>query len=101
MDMVSRIEYLEKAVADLQLQRQAPNGDCLTVQDVANILGCTADTVRKYESQGLIVALWPNAKRRFVRQDVIEFLKGRADGKLRKKNRQVDRPLANRRHKKV
>lgn len=51
------------------------NGGWLTVGQVANLAGCSADTVRAWERDGLLAARrTPGGQRRFEEEDVRRFL---------------------------
>ena len=78
-----QLENLLQRVAKLEAGRTAPNRDCLTVEEAAAWIGCTQETVRKYETEGDLPAKYPNSKRRYLQEDVRQFMEGIAPRKRR------------------
>ncbi len=74
--MADQVHSLESKMHNLLLIRNAPNKDFLTVEEVAQWLGCSTSKVRKHEREGLIPARFPNAKRRFASDEVNRFMRG-------------------------
>ena len=71
-----RIDDLERELAAAQLWKKAPNRHCLSQKEVAEQLGCSVKKVQQYEQQGLLVAMYPNAKKRYHYKDVETFMRG-------------------------
>ena len=77
---MNTLEELQKIVKNLQRElhskRTAPNYDFLTEQDVCEWLGCSKNTLKNYMYRGLLAPVYPKARKKFRRQDVIAFMKG-------------------------
>ena len=71
-----RIDQLEREIKATQLWKKAPNKHCLTQEEVAEQLGCSVRKVQQYEQQGYLVAMYPNAKKRYHYKDVDLFMRG-------------------------
>lgn len=76
-----RITDLEKQVKQLQRVRKAPNHECFTYKEVANMAGCSEQKIRNDEKMGLIKTRYPNAKKRFHPMEVDTYLRGLSPGR--------------------
>lgn len=86
MELEERVAHLERVVKEMAREKSAPNSDCLTDDDVAKWLNVSVDTVRRYEREGILVAIFPNTKKKFDKKDIIAFMRGyKSNGVLQKR----------------
>ena len=73
-----RVTMLEKEIAQQAKQRRYFNGDCLTVEEVAEALCCSKDTVLRWENEGKLIPKFVEGKRKFAQEEVKRFALGYA-----------------------
>lgn len=75
-DLETRLAEIEEKLETIQKTNRYPNRDCLTYKELAEAAGCSEGKIRKDEKQGIIIARYPNAKKRFHLHDVDRYLRG-------------------------
>jgi len=58
-------------------------GEILTTEEVCNLLRVSRQTIYKFVDQGRLPGTKIGQSYKFLRSEVMEFLKGRPDGELR------------------
>lgn len=53
------------------------SADILVIEEVAELLRCSVDTLRRIPKQDLPVYAGPGRKQLYLREDIIRYLKGR------------------------
>lgn len=84
LDLIAEIAELKKARQEdrARIERLEEERDlfitkkCLSIEDVAKEAGCSVQKIRDAYNKALLPARYPNAKRKFHREEVITFLRG-------------------------
>ena len=72
----------DRRIARLEKEKKIPNGNCFTLEQAAESIGVSVETVKKYiHPGGVLRCKYPVAKKCIAPEDLDRFLKG-----LRPKN---------------
>ena len=69
---------LKSQLKEINRFKLAPNVNALSVEEVASWVEISTKSVKRYENQGILIAAFPNAKRRYLYEDVENFMRGLA-----------------------
>lgn len=82
MNIESLVERVKKLEKKINSNPKAPNEDYLTEKDVCSWLGVTIESVKRYEKEGKLIAVFPNAAKKYNKKDVILFMQGYMPSKV-------------------
>lgn len=76
MNVEEKILQHDRLLRNIFRNKLAPNSDCYTIEEAADAIGCTVETVKGKIKRGEIRCKYPNARACITYEDLDRYLKG-------------------------